>query len=61
MVIEVDLETGVIDIVDCEKYRTSVVSKFMLNEVDEETMESVVSELEDLLRHLNVEYNTIYF
>lgn len=61
MEIAVDLETGFIDMVDRGAYRDKLVSRFILNEVDKDAVESVVKELEDLLHHLNVEYNTIYF
>ena len=56
MRIVVDLEICWIDVYDGKK----LVSRLILNSLDEDEVESVVSELKDLLEHLNIEYEVDY-
>ena len=56
MIIEVDLDSGFVDVLN----GATVVSRFILNDFDEDTINHVVNEVEDLLKHLNVKYETIY-
>lgn len=56
MCIVVDVELRWIDVYDREK----LVSRFRLDNSDEDEVESVVGELRDLLDHLNIEYEVLY-
>lgn len=56
MRIVVDVELRWIDVYDREK----LVSRFRLDNSDEDEVESVVGELRDLLDHLNIEYEVLY-
>lgn len=54
-----DFEIGYIKIEEEGKYFNSLVSYFTLPEVDELTFDDTIEELEGLLKHLNVEFETI--
>lgn len=54
-----DFETGHIKIEEEGKYFNRLLSYFMLPEVDEFTFDDTIKELEGLLEHLNVEFETI--
>lgn len=57
--ITVDFENGFIKIEEETKYFNRLVSYFTLPEVDKLTFDDISKEIEDLLRHLNVEFETI--
>ncbi|MFR6599807.1 MAG: hypothetical protein ACLUSV_00610 [Streptococcus sp.] len=54
-----DFETGYIKIEEEGKYFNRLMSYFTLPEVDEFTFNDTIKELEGLLEHLNVEFETI--
>lgn len=54
-----DFETGYIKIEEEAKYFNRLMGYFTLPEVDEFTFDDTIKELEGLLRHLNVEFETI--